>query len=299
MKKWMTLFVVFYTFQLFAQQEIKLDQAKFSTGDNAEWKNPAFNDSQWTMIKTNTNWEYQGFKDYNGYAWYRFHFYLSTELKNKSLWKDSIRIVLGKIDDNDETFLNGSPIGKTDGWNILREYHIGTNHPALKWDAENVISIRVFDSGGSGGMFGGKPSLSMMDIIDGINISLNFSTTQGGVVIVHNGVSKPVDGKLYASVIDPENNKVINNINRNISLKAGDDLNVTVTNNVHDKYLITATFEEAKTGKTIDITRTTPYILTPAVSDLPKINGAKIVGVRRGSPVLYKIAATGQKPITY
>jgi alpha-galactosidase len=38
------------------------------------------------------------------------------------------------------------------------------------------------------------------------------------------------------------------------------------------------------------------YILTPKSSDLPKINGAKIFGVRPGHPFLFTIAATGKRP---
>ena len=40
-------------------------------------------------------------------------------------------------------------------------------------------------------------------------------------------------------------------------------------------------------------------ILTPVLSKLPRINGAKIIGVRPNSPVLYKIAASGEKPMKY
>ncbi|MGC8640254.1 MAG: NPCBM/NEW2 domain-containing protein [Isosphaeraceae bacterium] len=40
-------------------------------------------------------------------------------------------------------------------------------------------------------------------------------------------------------------------------------------------------------------------ILTPQPSPRPRLNGAKVVGVRPGSPFLFTIAATGQKPMTY
>ena len=43
---------------------------------------------------------------------------------------------------------------------------------------------------------------------------------------------------------------------------------------------------------------TEPYILTPKPSDNPKINGAKVFGVRPGNPFLYTIAATGKRPMT-
>lgn len=41
------------------------------------------------------------------------------------------------------------------------------------------------------------------------------------------------------------------------------------------------------------------YILTPPPLKTPRINGAKVFGVRPNSPVLFKIAATGDKPLKY
>jgi len=40
-------------------------------------------------------------------------------------------------------------------------------------------------------------------------------------------------------------------------------------------------------------------ILTPKPAPTPRINGAKVFGVRPGSPFLFKIAATGDRPMTF
>jgi alpha-galactosidase len=42
-----------------------------------------------------------------------------------------------------------------------------------------------------------------------------------------------------------------------------------------------------------------PYILTPPVSDTPRINGPAVYGATPGKPFLYKIPSTGKKPMTY
>lgn len=42
-----------------------------------------------------------------------------------------------------------------------------------------------------------------------------------------------------------------------------------------------------------------PYILTPAESPKPRINGAKVYGARPGNPFLFIIAATGKRPMTF
>jgi alpha-galactosidase len=40
-------------------------------------------------------------------------------------------------------------------------------------------------------------------------------------------------------------------------------------------------------------------ILTPEPSPEPRINGARVFGVRPGSPLLYKVAATGERPMRF
>jgi alpha-galactosidase len=42
-----------------------------------------------------------------------------------------------------------------------------------------------------------------------------------------------------------------------------------------------------------------PVILTPKPGPQPRINGAKVFGVRPGHPILYTIAATGQRPMKF
>lgn len=40
-------------------------------------------------------------------------------------------------------------------------------------------------------------------------------------------------------------------------------------------------------------------VLTPPASPKPRINGAKVYGARPGSPIIYKIAVSGEKPMKY
>src|SRR4030042_234651 len=43
----------------------------------------------------------------------------------------------------------------------------------------------------------------------------------------------------------------------------------------------------------------TAVILTPAPGPAPRINGARVVGVRPGSPFLFRIPATGDRPMAF
>jgi hypothetical protein len=45
---------------------------RFHTGDNPAWASPSFDDSDWPLIRSDESWTAQGYRDYAGYAWYRF-----------------------------------------------------------------------------------------------------------------------------------------------------------------------------------------------------------------------------------
>ena len=53
------------------------------------------------------------------------------------------------------------------------------------------------------------------------------------------------------------------------------------------------------TFKTFSPVATEPYILTPAPKAEPKITGAKVFGVRPGSPFQFLVTATGDRPMTF
>jgi alpha-galactosidase len=57
-----------------------------------------------------------------------------------------------------------------------------------------------------------------------------------------------------------------------------------------------ATFSQTSVKKIISADA---YILTPDPSPKPRINGAKVFGVRPGSPVIFTISATGTRPLTF
>jgi len=55
----------------------------------------------------------------------------------------------------------------------------------------------------------------------------------------------------------------------------------------------------ATTFKTYSPVSTEPYILTPAPKAEPKITGAKVFGVRPGSPFQFLVTATGDRPMAF
>ncbi|MFD2144488.1 hypothetical protein [Mucilaginibacter antarcticus] len=88
--------------------------------------------------------------------------------------KDTLVLYMADIDDNDEVFLNGQLIAKYGGRNGgmqerhygKRMYKIPANHPAILWDKENVLAVRIFDTSGDGGLYGADFNLHMADIME-------------------------------------------------------------------------------------------------------------------------------------
>lgn len=134
---------------------------KFKTGDDKEWKNPAYEDSGWTHIKVPAAWETQGFKGYDGYAWYRVKFNAPRDYRD-----DELIMLVGKIDDFDEVYLNGTRIGRTgtmptykmkynnsDEYRQNRAYMIPSG--LLKFNGVNLLAVRVYDAWQVGGIYEG------------------------------------------------------------------------------------------------------------------------------------------------
>jgi hypothetical protein len=127
---------------------------RFAAGDDASRAQPDFDDSSWSAIDVSASWEDQGYKDYDGYAWYRRVFDLDEENLSQPLYA-----FLGKIDDVDEVFINGRSIGGLGGfpsdfstaWNAERVYRVPSD---LLNVGGNVIAIRVYDARAAGGVTG-------------------------------------------------------------------------------------------------------------------------------------------------
>lgn len=134
----------------------------FKPGDTMDYKEPGFKDSDWKQVIVPAVWETQGYKDLGGFGWYRKKFVIRKDLKGERLI-----LLVGKIDDLDETYLNGHLIGRTgrmrdeadairiqgDEWQKLRAYYIPPDY--VNFNGSNTIAVRVFDGPLHGGIHSG------------------------------------------------------------------------------------------------------------------------------------------------
>jgi len=316
MKKLILLSLSALLFLKAAAQDVAISNGwKFAPGDSSQWASPTYNDHGWKPISVYKNWEAQGYPNYDGFGWYRLHVVIPSSLKEKSYLKDSIRINLGVVDDNDEVYLNGKLVAKYDGagGDIKasnygeRSYTIAANNPAILWDKENVLAVRIFDTGGDGGLYGEEHYITMAKLMDNVNINTDGDFSYGE----NNSLSKAIKltttaryaykGKLAFIVTDPENNTVLYQKTNDITFSSSSPFTYSfnIARLEKKSYKVDYTFTEEKSGESKSKKETTPYVLTPYPSAKPRINGADVFGARPGNPFLYLIPATGKKPLTY
>jgi len=125
---------------------------KFILGDSKKFAKPEYDDSDWEKIYVPDSWQDEGFRNYNGYAWYRKT--VEVPVENN----DVLYLELGKIDDVDEVYFNGKLIGSTGGFppDYFTAYNYPRRYPIpmelVNKNGKNVIAVRVYDEGGEGGI---------------------------------------------------------------------------------------------------------------------------------------------------
>jgi sialate O-acetylesterase len=143
---------------------------KFRPGDDIRRKDPGFDDSSWDEIFVPSKWEDQGYRDYDGWGWFRKSFTYTPANENEKMV-----ILMGKIDDIDQVYINGTWVGSTGNfspkqnrqavegqeYNAFRGYVIPAG--ILKKGQKNTIAVRVLDTGGDGGIYEGPVGLITQD----------------------------------------------------------------------------------------------------------------------------------------
>lgn len=296
---------------------IALGTAKFATGDDKAWSSPAFDDKDWKEIKTGQVWQEQGYADYHGYAWYRIHVFIPSSLKQAAVWKDSLRIFLAHVNDVDETWLNGVKIGHIGAfpdepggyiskWPAVREYHLPANDTVIHWDKENIIAIKVYDGGGTGGIFMGNPWLDMLERMDGVHVNIPPAAIRyiGGTemavpVMIQNSFNTSLATVFEYNVYDAAQKKYLLQKKIPLYLKPFETFRMHLQFSCREGIALSYTLTEPASQIQLKQNLPVPYLLTPAESALPQINGARVTGIRPGSPFLFKIPATGQQPVIF
>jgi sialate O-acetylesterase len=133
--------------------ETKISAQDRGFSENPLWTAAELDTDNWPVMKLPTLWEPAGLPEYDGVVWFRKEIDLPASMAGKEL-----ELYLGPIDDIDSTWFNGVKVGHTNGYNIDRKYTIPAD---LVMAGHNVITVRVIDTGGGGGMNGQEEQMKI------------------------------------------------------------------------------------------------------------------------------------------
>jgi sialate O-acetylesterase len=127
---------------------------KADSGYAQGWYFEKYDHQRWPTMTLPAIWEFAGLPGHDGAVWFRRQFFVPSSMQNQDLY-----LHLPRIDDQDQVWVNGKEIGGASGPQH-RVYQIPRS--ALGED-ENSITVRVFDSGYQGGIWGHEEDFYITD----------------------------------------------------------------------------------------------------------------------------------------
>ena len=120
---------------------------RHDAGLTAGWADPGYDDSHWTPCRLPMPHADTGLAHVVGSVWYRRRFHLPETWRGRS-----INLYLASIDHFDQVFVNGVQVASTPGTDadVRIRFRCYTGIPAhhFRPGADNIITVRVLDTGG-------------------------------------------------------------------------------------------------------------------------------------------------------
>ena len=142
-----------YEDDLVKWEEMLRTRDKGYKNDEAQWAKCDFDDGEWSSIDMPGMVQDKGLKYFSGIMWLRKTVNIPSEWAGKEL-----TLSMGSVDDNDVTYFNGEMIGRTEGWMAPRRYAVPAS---LVKEGKAVITVRLMDTGGLGGIGGGADQMRL------------------------------------------------------------------------------------------------------------------------------------------
>ncbi|MEX0988128.1 MAG: hypothetical protein WD052_11680 [Bacteroidales bacterium] len=307
---------------------IRLDHGwKFQPGDDTAWAAVGYDDSKWQKyspadgrgILPETN---AGKDDY---VWYRIRFILPEKIREKAFFGEKIQISLGKITGSDQLYLNGKLIGQNnlviqnntgtapdltiDSTDVpgIRNYVIPADDKRLRWDRHNILAIRIRHQG-IGDLFHIPPTVSMVDIKDFLDIETHHSPFEikgenfvKNIRLVNHHEYENFYGILSIRATGSSSGKEIFRSVDHLMIRAGEFTDHIFTFNAPHKesYLVEYIFKTEDSHYPVYKNQLAPYILSPPITEAPRINGPEICGIELGKYMQWRFPVSGARPIIF
>jgi sialate O-acetylesterase len=129
------------------EKQAKYTEAmKNEKGVAEKWFDLAYASADWKKIEMPAAWEHSAIGNTDGVIWFKKELQATKEMLSKPA-----TLSLGPIDDADVTYINGKLVGQEHEWNKERIYEIPVG---VFVEGRNIITIKVTDNQGGGGLFG-------------------------------------------------------------------------------------------------------------------------------------------------
>jgi sialate O-acetylesterase len=150
-----------------AKQEAWYQKVDPGSKRGVAWNAAELATDDWKTMTLPAYWEGAGYPDFDGIFWFHHAFDLPEN------WDGGdVELHLGAVDDIDTTWVNGTLVGATMGWKLPRVYRVPAS--VLKRGA-NVVAVRVLDTGGGGGIYGGDDVMRLLFNAGGKTNSLSLA----------------------------------------------------------------------------------------------------------------------------
>ena len=288
--------------QILRAQEVTVEGGRFQKGDNPAWSAFAFDDCAWREVSfTDQPWESLGLDSANGIGWYRIHLVIPSSLKKGVV--EAVMLALGAIDDSDQTWVNGHLVGRDGtfpeepgGYSSeygKRRYYV-VDPKWVNWDKDNVIAVRVYNYGDPGGFYRGAVKVMKPSLKDFAKLSLEADN--GGYKVVLS-TSVKTTGTLQWTVSDVITGDQESSKAHKVNLAAWKEKQLFCP--LAPQKRLKVTYTDPRFPEVLEAEVCAPYILTPPAPATPRYNGPLVFGVRPGSPVIFRLAFSGDKPMKY
>ena len=123
-------------------------------GISQRWYAERHDDTRWAEMELPAIWEFAGLPQHDGSVWFRKQFFVPSGMQNKDLF-----LHLPRIDDQDKVWVNGKEIGGQRG----PQHRIYRIEREMLRERENSLTVRVFDAGYQGGIWGHEEDFYITD----------------------------------------------------------------------------------------------------------------------------------------
>lgn len=117
--------------------------------EHKSWADPSYDASKWPVMELPAFWDGTGLGPVNGVVWFRKEITVPASMVGKPA-----KLLMGRIVDADETYVNGKLVGSVSYQYPPRRYEVPAG--VLK-AGKNVIAVRVISNAGRGGFIKDKP----------------------------------------------------------------------------------------------------------------------------------------------